>query len=84
MEVLSSANASHDCILKLRKYQQSGVREYWIVDPASRMVVVYLFDDPKDSPYQTYSFDDTIPVGISGGDCSIDFKVISDSLKFLE
>ena len=84
VEVLSSANASHDCILKLRKYQQSGVREYWIVDPASRMVVVYRFDDPKDSPYQTYSFDDTIPIGISGGDCSIDFKVISDSLKFLE
>lgn len=90
VEVLSPSNSSHDCILKLRKYQLAGVREYWIVDPKYRQVIVYNFEDPDhpsgsadSSRFKVYSFEDTIPVGISDGACSIDFKSISDNLKFL-
>ena len=82
VEVLSPSNSSHDCILKLRKYKSAGVREYWIADPANRHVLVYRFDEPDNTHIDIYSFEDTIPVGISNGECSIDFKTISDYLQF--
>lgn len=36
IEIVSS-NAIHDYLLKLNLYQAYGVREYWIVDPKSRV-----------------------------------------------
>ena len=38
IEILSPSTASHDRLVKFRKYQQAGVREYWIVDPDAAMV----------------------------------------------
>ena len=46
-------------------YSQSGVREYWIIDPAKEKVVVYYYD--RDSDPCLYSFDSDIPVGIYPG-----------------
>ena len=50
-----------DCFTKLFKYRNSGVREYWIVDPAKEIVMVYQFE--KETMEQ-YAFGDDIPVGI--------------------
>ena len=83
VEVLSPSNSSHDCILKLRKYKNAGVREYWIVDPQHRQIIVYILDDPDIPRFETYSFEDTIPIGISGGNCSVNFKEIAESLLFM-
>ena len=78
-EVLSPSTRDRDCTIKLRKYMNAGVKEYWIVDPKNMKVLVYVFEeDPM--PTQ-YSFDDTIPVGISGGKCSIDFSKIKRKLS---
>jgi Uma2 family endonuclease len=60
----------------------AGVKEYWIVDPKYKRVLVYLFEEDV-LPTQ-YSFDDTIPVGISSGKCSIDFKEIKQKSRPLE
>ena len=38
IEILSPSTASHDRLVKFRKYQQAGVREYWIVDPDDKTV----------------------------------------------
>ena len=78
IEVLSPSTALNDCTIKLRKYMTAGVKEYWIVDPDRRRVMVYCFDEGA-LPVQ-YSFDGIIPVGISGGQCSIDFGGISRRL----
>ena len=43
VEVLSPSTASLDRGKKLRLYGRAGVREYWIVDPASRTVEVHEF-----------------------------------------
>ncbi|MCR4752537.1 MAG: Uma2 family endonuclease [Eubacterium sp.] len=73
IEILSPSTRMKDMILKLQKYQQAGVREYWIVDPKHQNVIVHCFEDEDYSPEQ-YSFQDVIPVRISGGVCSIDFS----------
>jgi Uma2 family endonuclease len=41
VEVLSPGTAGHDHILKRTAYERSGVREYWLVHPADRIVTVY-------------------------------------------
>lgn len=43
VEVLSPSTRWKDMSLKLRKYQNAGVREYWIVDLEKKRVLVYEF-----------------------------------------
>ena len=47
IEVVSAPSRKTDYAVKLNKYRQSGVREYWIVDPSMRTVLTYVFDDDK-------------------------------------
>ena len=75
VEILSPATRSRDMLLKLFKYQQAGVREYWIVDPKYNKVTVHYFDTEEYDPKQ-YSFGDVVPIEISGRQCSIDFTKI--------
>jgi Uma2 family endonuclease len=75
VEILSPTTRSKDMLLKLFKYQQAGVREYWIVDPKFNKVTVHFFDTDEYDPKQ-YSFSDVIPIAISDGQCSIDFTMI--------
>ena len=80
VEILSDSTRSKDLLLKTYKYKNAGVREYWIVDPKKREVLVYDFSDEDLQP-DRYSFEDTIPVKISEGLCSIDFERISRRLE---
>lgn len=41
IEIVSPSSRKMDYIRKLALYQESGVREYWIVDPKSGQVTVY-------------------------------------------
>jgi Uma2 family endonuclease len=41
VEVLSSSTARYDLKHKKDVYEQNGVKEYWIVDPAKRSIEVY-------------------------------------------
>ena len=75
LEILSPSTRSKDMVLKLYKYRKAGVREYWTVDPEYRKITVHLFEDGDDEPSE-YGFDDRIPVGISGGKCTIDFSEV--------
>lgn len=78
VEIISKSSRKMDTIIKLNKYLNAGVREYWIVDPYSETVTVYDFGSEMFPVH--HSFDDAVPVGISGGDCSIDFRRIRDVL----
>ncbi len=82
-EVLSPSTRRKDLYLKLQKYANAGVLEYWIVDPDQRRIIVYQFE--KDNDITIYSFRDTIPLGISNGSVSIDFSEIDDYIRpFME
>lgn len=41
MEILSPATAYYDLRHKMRVYEASGVKEYWIVDPVEKSIEVY-------------------------------------------
>ncbi len=62
IEIVSPSTEQVDYGIKLFKYRSAGVREYWIVNPRTRVVNVFDFENEKASCQ--YSFDDTIPVCI--------------------
>ena len=69
IEVLSPSTASKDNLLKFNRYLQAGVREYWIVDPDSKVVTVNILDNGK--YYITpYGETDTVSVHVLEG-CEI-------------
>ncbi len=45
VEVLSPSSAYHDHQRKREVYERAGVKEYWLVDPIERMILVYRLDD---------------------------------------
>ena len=63
-------------MLKLNLYNEAGVREYWIVDPAKESVWVYYFEESKFKA-KAYSFKVEIKVNIYE-DLYIDFSEFAD------
>ena len=47
VEVLSPSTAIYDKGAKKDAYERAGVREYWIVDPASKSIEVYYLQDGR-------------------------------------
>ena len=62
VEVISPSTQRKDYTLKLSKYMNAGVREYWIVNPLTKIVNV--FDLEKEELSDQYRFDDDIQVCI--------------------
>ena len=58
IEIVSTSTSHIDYGIKLFKYRSAGVREYWVVNPCKRTVIVY--DLEKDEQSNQYDFDDTI------------------------
>lgn len=82
LEVLSPSTRKKDMFLKLHKYQQAGVREYWMVDLDRRRVIVY--DFTTDTGPVIYGFEDQVPVAVWGGACRIDFRAVEQQIQFAE
>ncbi|MGN0414188.1 MAG: Uma2 family endonuclease [Agathobacter sp.] len=77
IEIVSPGNPSDDYIRKLYYYHNAGVREYWIVDPRCRTVIVNYFEGNLLNIQ--YSFDSVIKVNIYE-DLLINFSEIADIL----
>lgn len=65
MEVVSPSTQQMDYGIKLFKYRPAGVREYWIINPVTRIVNVY--DLENEERTCQYSFNDEISVCIFNG-----------------
>ncbi len=76
IEVLSPSTKKKDMGIKLYKYKDAGVREYWLADPKEEKITVYEFE--KGSGSKVYTADEEVPVGIYDGKLKIRFQNILD------
>lgn len=60
LEILSSSTRSKDMVDKLNTFMLSGVKEYWVVDPKQRQVLVYEFVDRSIEDFMTYKMGEKI------------------------
>lgn len=81
VEILSESTRKKDSYLKLMKYQKAGVKEYWLVDPDKKKIIVYDLD--KEEIPVIYGFEDKVPVRIFQGKCEVDFSLIYEDVKFI-
>ena len=76
VEILSPSTRRHDRLVKLDLYQRAGVREYWIVDPENRSVLVFLPDGNGSYRIrEDYGSEDIARVNVLEG-CFIDLKKV--------
>lgn len=55
LEILSGSTRKKDMTVKLMKYMEAGVREYWVIDPEKRLLIVYIGEEegiPRIYPLQ--------------------------------
>lgn len=81
VEVLSPSTRKKDMTLKMTKYLNAGVREYWMIDPDKRKVVTYNLAT-MDIP-MIYGFTEDIPVGIWDNKCMINLSDVDEILNEL-
>lgn len=81
VEILSPSTRKKDASIKMTKYMNAGVREYWLVDPMKKRVYVYEFE--KDVFPVMHTFEHKVPVGIFDNECEVDFAEIYDYIGFL-
>lgn len=81
VEILSPSTKKKDMFTKLRKYEEAGVREYWIIDPDQKRVIVYNFE--SEIYPEIYGFDAKVPVAVFDGECEVDFAAIYEYVSFL-
>lgn len=74
-EVLSPSNPKNDKVYKLNKYEQAGVKEYWIVDPFYQMVDVYILKGENLQLTHSYGVEDTVTSDLFN-DLSVDLKQV--------
>ena len=75
VEVISPYNPSNDYVRKLNLYEKFKVKEYWIINPMRKNILVYILtENGYDAPI-SYTFSDTVKVNIYD-DLEIDFNSI--------
>jgi Uma2 family endonuclease len=62
IEILSPGNMSHDTKTKFDLYEENGVREYWMVTPGLKNIIVYLLVDGQYQLQGEYSEPGAVPV----------------------
>lgn len=78
VEILSPSTMRNDRLLKFNLYQKAGVKEYWIVDPETKVVLVMTLEEGQYHAPLIYTAQDFVPVGVLE-DCKIDLsRVFAD------
>ena len=75
IEIVSHSSKRMDYYRKMYAYAESGVGEYWIIDPMRKAIVVYRLAN-EDIP-QIYSFSDQVTCSVLE-DFTIDFSKMAD------
>ena len=63
IEIVSPSTSSHDYVRKLNLYLDAGVREYWIVDPLEKHILVYYLEKTQ-FKMTPYTFQEQVKVNL--------------------
>ena len=77
IEILSPSTLRHDWVTKFNLYRRAGVREYWIVDPDSKLVQTYILENGYYVAKELALNGNKLPVNVLK-DCIIDLAGIFD------
>lgn len=80
LEILSKSTRKKDMTIKLDKYLEAGVREYWIIDPYKQTLITYNFMDEDFVPC-VYPLTGSAPVAITDGELEIDLEPIAETIR---
>jgi prevent-host-death family protein len=58
VEVLSDSTRSRDIVKKLDLYMESGIKEYWVINPSQAEIYIYVFADNKIEKIFSFKGDD--------------------------
>lgn len=61
MEILSPSNNKKELQNKYEVYEESGVKEYWIIHPYEKTLLVYTLTDRKYVPSKLFTLGDRVP-----------------------
>lgn len=64
IEVVSQSTQQRDRFTKYHLYEKAGVREYWIADPISKIVQVYLLENGRYENIGVYTQTDIVRVNV--------------------
>jgi Uma2 family endonuclease len=65
VEIVSPATTRRDRVIKFNKYEKSGVKEYWIVEPEGKFVNVFtLQENNRYGRPETYTDEDQLKVTV--------------------
>ncbi|MFL0197114.1 Uma2 family endonuclease [Clostridium sp. WILCCON 0269] len=80
IEILSPSTARKDKLYKLNKYEATGVKEYWMIEPDLKLVSVFkLQENKKYGRPEMYTEEDFIEVSIFS-DLIIDLNLVFASI----
>lgn len=75
IEIISPSNQSHDLVTKLNLYMKYGVKEYWIVNPLLKNIMVYSLSEDQQYELVANAFHDVVKSEVIQG-----FEVVVESL----
>ncbi|WP_194976124.1 Uma2 family endonuclease [Aquiflexum lacus] len=67
MEILSPSNNKKELQNKYEVYEESGVREYWIIHPYEKTLLIYTLTDGKYIPSKLFTLGDHVTSGCIDG-----------------
>ncbi len=77
LEILSPSTRRKDMFVKSEKYCNAGVKEYWMIDPKNKLLIVYNFMDEDVTPIMV-PLEGRYPLFIYEGKLEIDLDEVAD------
>lgn len=82
IEIISPGSVKKDVQIKFDLYEESGVKEYWVIDPFTKMVEVFVLSNSRYQRIGAYVEDDIVPCHIFP-ELKIDLKEVFEGIDLI-
>lgn len=80
LEVLSCSTSRKDCIIKLQKYADAGVKEYWLLDPEEERLLTYDLREDAAPLFRCYGLEGEADIRVDTQKLRIDLGRLKQAL----